>query len=508
MKFVTATVAAGCLLVLSGCSTYNDIADYLSFSKKAEEPDQTAAAPSTEPATAMNEPDGGETAATAEADRALTGAEPAAPAPAPVEPVAAEPVPAMETARAEPAPEPPARPQAAPAVEDKGASNPPPARPASVRRQPAPEPAREAETAAEPAPVQAAAEPEPVREPETAPAPQPEPTQDDIYNAIVRDYRDDNTPAERRDILQRMEALAADGHTQAAIFAGNLYRQGYGVPVDQRKALEWYRKAAEAGDENAYLGLALAAEELDDHGGYSPEEVFDYMRRASEATPSSVAHIHLGSFYGEGFGVPRDVAKAEAEYRKAEELGATGVEAQIAELHADPQKPNFDPDKALALYRKAIADGNINVGFRVAHLVSGRVDGVEARPQVAAEALQPLVDEGDERAAFLQGRLYADPESAIFDAERARQILDQSESGPAATALADMYAADGPQQDLALAESYYLKSIERGEESSRYRLALMYLRNDDLADAKVRNVLAPLVEKGDERAAKLVNRIE
>lgn len=47
------------------------------------------------------------------------------------------------------------------------------------------------------------------------------------------------------------EKAAAQGHVDAQFLLGVMYEDGTGGPADWDKALEWYQKACEAGDEEA-----------------------------------------------------------------------------------------------------------------------------------------------------------------------------------------------------------------------------------------------------------------
>lgn len=328
-----------------------------------------------------------------------------------------------------------------------------------------------------------------------------------VYVQIVEDYKQDNPPAREAEILARTEELAAAGHAAAAVLAGNLYSQGYGYEgeIDHRKAFDWYLKASEAGESRAYLGLALSARKLENYGGYTPDQVFEILRIANEEQPSTGTHINLGRFHAEGFGTPRNVERAVAEFNQAASMGAEGMESEIGKLYADPAYPEFDPDRALAHFRRDQAAGSENAAFLIVQLFGGGTEGVEPRPTVVADALEPLVRKGNPRAAFLVGRLHAQSDSPIYDPERARELLDPLDNDRAHLTLAEMYALDGPARNLELAETYYRRAIAAGSDVARERLAILYIRNNGTRQ-QVEEVLAPLIEKGDEKAIGLVQR--
>jgi TPR repeat protein len=59
-------------------------------------------------------------------------------------------------------------------------------------------------------------------------------------------------------LLPLAEREARDGDAVAMRIIGILYASGDGVPRDDRRAVEWYRKAAARGDATAMFGLASA----------------------------------------------------------------------------------------------------------------------------------------------------------------------------------------------------------------------------------------------------------
>jgi len=130
---------------------------------------------------------------------------------------------------------------------------------------------------------------------------------------------------------------AEQEHTGAQKLLGDCYKNGHGVPQDFVKAAEWYHK------------VAVKAEEANDSWGDDPKEMrfkeaealFD-AKQYDKALPLlnnlanagyADAMYKLSSCYGNGYGVPKDNAKAEEWHNKAEKK----VNERIAAL-----------DKALA----------------------------------------------------------------------------------------------------------------------------------------------------------------
>ncbi len=111
--------------------------------------------------------------------------------------------------------------------------------------------------------------------------------------------------------------LAAQGNRDGMYMLGWCYMQGNcGTPVDKPLAASWLRKAADAGHAWAMVdyGTALAngvGVKLDD------KQAVDYFRRAIAATGDKSAHASLGVAYFNGSGVPQDTQKAVQHFEQA-----------------------------------------------------------------------------------------------------------------------------------------------------------------------------------------------
>ena len=79
---------------------------------------------------------------------------------------------------------------------------------------------------------------------------------------------------------------------------GSMYEKGNGVPRDSRMALDWYRRAAQAGNSSA---------------------MYD-----------------LGAMYENGEGVPKDRQQAVDWYRKAAALGEQHAQQALTRLGVSP----------------------------------------------------------------------------------------------------------------------------------------------------------------------------
>ncbi|MEQ9454192.1 MAG: tetratricopeptide repeat protein [Phycisphaeraceae bacterium] len=89
---------------------------------------------------------------------------------------------------------------------------------------------------------------------------------------------------------------------------GVKYSSGWGVPEDDRLAVEWYRKAADAANTSAMFNLGVAY----DNGVGVPVDdrlAVEWYRKAADAGNAN-AMYNLGIMYAEGRGVPQNDVEA------------------------------------------------------------------------------------------------------------------------------------------------------------------------------------------------------
>lgn len=115
------------------------------------------------------------------------------------------------------------------------------------------------------------------------------------------------------------EAAEAD-HPDAAAAIGSWYANGKHVKKDAKKAVYWFRKAAEMGSHEGFFGLAVALHQ--GKGGLSkdlPAAFQNYLRAAIRGDQEAIREV--GRCYWHGFGIDKDRELAEIWLRRADELG-------------------------------------------------------------------------------------------------------------------------------------------------------------------------------------------
>ena len=153
--------------------------------------------------------------------------------------------------------------------------------------------------------------------------------------------------------ISELEQLWDEGFLVAAHQLGKVYRDGLGTLPDTEKALDWFRRSAEAG--NSYSEYALGKLLLE-HG--KAVEGIEYLSRASNHG-SSYAQYSLGKLYLEGQQVPKDIDKALSYFGDAAANGNQYAQYALGKLFLLGRDVPRDEEKGLRFLRQSAAQGNI-----------------------------------------------------------------------------------------------------------------------------------------------------
>ena len=109
------------------------------------------------------------------------------------------------------------------------------------------------------------------------------------------------------DLFANMLMRAENGQPQAMLNVGLLYEQGLGVPRNFTQALEWYTKAALAGEKEGWMRTG-ACYEIGVGAMADMDKAVSHYDKAAQMG-SLQAQQKLASLYLLGRGVPKDEAK-------------------------------------------------------------------------------------------------------------------------------------------------------------------------------------------------------
>ena len=217
-----------------------------------------------------------------------------------------------------------------------------------------------------------------------------------IRSPMKRSFDDGKT----RDGLDFIEAwclreLAEQGDVTAQYKLGTAYEYGSCVPIDNEKAVFWYRKAAEQGNSSAQYSLGR----MFDYGCGVPEdkqEAAIWYRKAAEQGDGN-AQNDLGVMYLTGEGVPEDKTQAAFWFRKAAEQGIATAQNNLGVRYLNGDGIPEDKAQAAFWFRKAAEQGlaaaQFNLGVRCF-----KGDGVPEDKSEAVSWFQKAAEQGLEEA--------------------------------------------------------------------------------------------------------------
>ncbi len=230
--------------------------------------------------------------------------------------------------------------------------------------------------------------------------------------------------------LKALRQIATAGGVWEARLLGNFYLLGTdGVEKNEAEAIRWYRLAADRGDEEAPLRIAVCCER-----GIGVEqsdaEAVRWARVALERGSADGA-LWLGRAFEEGrLGLAQDEAEAERLYRKALELGSPSA----AWVFAEKAVARKDGAAALSWFRKSAEMGDAEAAVVVGDAYidgnasfGGAVDyRIEANPAEAARWYRTAAEAENKTAMERLARCYLRGDGVEQDPDEATRWLLRS----------------------------------------------------------------------------------
>ena len=305
---------------------------------------------------------------------------------------------------------------------------------------------------------------------------------------------------------------ATDKGDQGALQAmGDLYARGP-LPIDGAKAIDYFEKAAKAG--NAYATLRIG--ELYRDGLLVPQDLtraLDSFQKASDAGVAA-GSVSLGKMLIAGQGVAVDVDKGVALIQAAADKGDQGAFQALGDLYSRGPLP-LDGAKALENYEKSASAGNAYAYIRIGEIYR---DGVlvKANPKRAIENFKLAAAKGQPSgvASLASGHVYrkfgtlSKPETGIkllVEAQAAGNL-----QGMGTLANAYLYGL-GVKKNVAKAVALLAAGAKGGDKGSVNQLISYYRdgRGKDIARSprKAKAVLETyraLLQPGEARLAELL----
>lgn len=207
-------------------------------------------------------------------------------------------------------------------------------------------------------------------------------------------------------------------HNPLAAFSVALfYEYGWGRPVDQTKACDWYRPAAEG----SVPAAAHAWGECLEKGIGRP--VDDKTAAHWYQTAARLGHFYslcsLARLQMAGRGVPKQPAQAVAQCRSAAERGSPLAMLDMGRFLLEGDQSVRDPQRALLWFERAARAGEDEAALYVGRQYAEGL-GVAKDPAAAAQWYEYLAAKGDPRAYLKTGCAYwqgpRDPSTGVLPA--------------------------------------------------------------------------------------------
>lgn len=174
--------------------------------------------------------------------------------------------------------------------------------------------------------------------------------------------------------LSFFRQAAEHGHMKAYRYLGLCYENGYGVKKDIKQAFANYQKAAELGD---ITGTALLGHMYEDGLGTKADyaKAMELYKKASvrEDFVGGPGKVGIGHLYEYGRGVEQNAAEARVWYEKALNSGYTEAKDDIARLDAANAAPTPAPAEARVLTEHVSAGTNRDIVNGVTAIDSGKI---------------------------------------------------------------------------------------------------------------------------------------
>lgn len=266
------------------------------------------------------------------------------------------------------------------------------------------------------------------------------------------------------------EKIAAPNERALAV---SYYKKGYeydlgqgGVKPDSAKAVYWYQKAAEMGNDAAQLNLGVCYE----YGRGVKKDAktaVKYYVLAAEAG-NAAAQCNLGYCYYNGNGVTRDFAKAVIWYKKAAENGSARAYNNLGYCYERGEGIAKNAKKAVEYYTKSASLGDMSAACNCGWCYESGI-GVDVDLTVAREWYAIAREGGYQRgtAAFerVERKIFSvsSEVDAIF--EKGEQLYEGS-------------ALTKPNRPKAAER--FAKAARLGHIAALYRLGMCYKNGDGI----------------------------
>jgi TPR repeat protein len=242
---------------------------------------------------------------------------------------------------------------------------------------------------------------------------------------------------------------------------------------EYRESMEWFRKAAQAGNADAQHWMAYLY-----HHGIGVERDFAASMQwdmKAAANGLSDAMDAIGYMYEHDEGVTRDYAEAMKWYKRAADAGNVHAQSNLASMYFNGHGVPQDLAKAAELFAKPADDGLAEAQFALGFILAGGLAGKKDHTQ-GISLLQKAAAQNDPNASAYLALLYVadDFPELPHDRERARKLAEALAAQGSLFAERAMAVVESENEHYKEAVDWYQKAADQGDVVSVLRLAQFY----------------------------------
>ena len=269
--------------------------------------------------------------------------------------------------------------------------------------------------------------------------------------------------------FDKFEELSSQDSDDARILLGDFYLTGCGVAKDRGRALTAFRHAAQNGDLDAQLSLALEEEE-------SPEKSFEMIEKIAEKgyLPAQNA---MAICYLNGTGTPNDPQKAFILFQKAAEQGYVVAQYNLGESYLKGLGTKENTEKAFEWLQKSADQGYALAQNDLAFLHFEGI-GTQKNLEKAFIWFEKAAEQGFDLAQYNLSRCYSNGFGTEKDLIKSFEWLAKAAEqghGAAQYELGACYEQGvGTKKNPEKAYEWYKKSADQGYSPAQYELESCY----------------------------------
>ncbi len=264
--------------------------------------------------------------------------------------------------------------------------------------------------------------------------------------------------------VKELTELSLQGDSSAMYSLGDMYFSGKYVDKDYTKSMEWYQKAADAGNINAKAALGLFYRMgLGVEANYvKAKEFFEQAAAAG----SNDAMFFLGDLYYTGAGVDKNYKMAYEWYKKAADKNQKVAMYVIADMFLKGTGIEKDYKKAYEWYQKSAVLGYTKAMISIGILYTNGT-AVEQDDTLAFSWFQKASKMGDLDATVLLGNMYENGKGTELDYKKAFECYQKGADGEnqrGKWCLANAYfAGHGVKKDYRKAYNIFRQMADAGD---------------------------------------------